>query len=174
MALLIGLIGESERKDFTDVTDEEFAQRVAAMTQTLDRVTCFQLPQRADREDAVQETIRKAWEKRDALRDERLLQTWIIRILLNECHDIRARISRSLPTEELPDLLTPPPEHNALTDALARLDDMHRMPILLHYIEGYSIEEVGQMLQIPVGTVKSRLARGRTRLRALLDEEVFE
>ena len=79
------------RKDFTDVTEEEFAQRVAAMTQTLYRVTCFQLPQRADREDAVQETIRKAWEKRDALRDDRLLQTWIIRILLNECHDIRAR-----------------------------------------------------------------------------------
>ena len=162
------------RKDFTAVTDEEFAQRVAAMTQTLYRVTCFQLPQRADREDAVQETIRKAWEKRDALRDDRLLQTWIIRILLNECHDIRARISRSLPTEELPDLQSPPPEHNALTDALSRLDDMHRMPILLHYIEGYSIEEVAQMLQIPMGTVKSRLARGRMRLRALLDEEVFE
>lgn len=156
------------------MTDEEFARRIAAMTQTLYRVTCLQLPQRADREDAVQETIRKAWEKRDALRDDTLLKTWVIRILLNECHDIRLRNSRSLPTDEIPGLHTPPPEHNDLTDALARLDDMHRLPILLHYIEGYSIDEVAQMLQIPAGTVKSRLARGRARLRTLLDEEVFE
>jgi len=84
------------------------------------------------------------------------------------------RNQRSLPTEELPGLQTPPPEHNDLGEAIARLDDMHRLPIQLHYIEGYSIEEVAQMLQIPSGTVKSRLARGRARLRTLLDEAAID
>lgn len=162
------------RKDHADVTDEEFAQRIAALRDALYRVTCFQLPQRADREDAVQETIRKAWEKRDGLRDDSLLKTWVIRILLNECHDIRARNQRALPTEELPGLQSPPPEHNALNESIARLDDVHRLPIQLHYIEGYSIDEVAQMLQIPSGTVKSRLSRGRAKLRTLLDEEEID
>jgi len=156
------------------VTDEEFAQRIAALRPALYRITCFQLPQCADREDAVQETIRKAWEKRTDLREDALLKTWVIRILLNECHDVRTRNQRSLPTEDLPSLQTPPPEHNALGEAIDRLDDMHRLPILLHYIEGYSIDEVAEMLQIPSGTVKSRLSRGRGRLRTLLDEEAVD
>ena len=63
------------------MTKEEFAQRIVAMTEVLHRVAWSQLGQAADREDAVQETIRRAWEKRDRLRDERYMQTWVIRIL---------------------------------------------------------------------------------------------
>ena len=64
--------------------NEEVTQAILGMTDTLYRVACAQLRQRADREDAVQECLRKAWEKRHLLRDERYLQTWVIRILLNE------------------------------------------------------------------------------------------
>ena len=76
------------------VSNEEFTRAILDMTNTLYRVAATQLRQRADREDAVQECLRKAWEKRHRLRDERYLQTWVIRILLNECHTIQRRMAQ--------------------------------------------------------------------------------
>lgn len=52
------------------------------------------------------------------------------------------------------------------------LDDKHRLPVVLHYVEGYSLEEIADMLRIPTGTVKSRLSRARERLKGLLEGEV--
>ena len=48
------------------------------------------------------------------------------------------------------------------------------MPILLYYIEGYDVKEVASILRIPQGTVKSRLNRGRSKLKEICREEVFE
>ena len=153
--------------------NEEFTQAILGMTDTLYRVAATQLRQRADREDAVQECLRKAWEKRHRLREERYLQTWVIRILLNECHTIQRRMARTMPAEEVP-AVQHDREEGLLKAALLRLEERYRVPILLHYLEGYSVAEVAAILRVPQGTVKTRLARGRKALKALLDEEVFE
>ena len=156
-----------------NVTNEAFARAIEAMIQTLYRVSCTQLRSAADREDAVQEALRRAWEKRYTLRDERYLQTWVVRILLNECDRIRRRSRRAIPSAEVPAV-----QHGqgdgALKQAVLDLEEGLRLPILLHYIEGYSVAEVARMLRLPQGTVKSRLSRGRERLRIMLKEEVFE
>ena len=139
------------------------------------RVACLQLPQRADREDAVQEAIRKAWEKRDSLHSEQHLQTWMVRILLNECHNLQRKGRRCVPVEEVYALSTPAPQRDQeLRWALQSLEERYRMPILLHYIEGLPIRQVAQALRIPQGTVQSRLARGRKLLQQALAEEVLE
>ena len=153
------------------MTRDEFAQRITEMTPTLYRVSCSYLRQGCDREDAVQETLRKAWEKRASLRDERFLQTWVIRILINECRSLCRRASRVVPAEEIRAVHS---DVRPLQEALLALEEKYRLPILLHYIEGCSVEETAHMLRIPQGTVKSRLSRGRAKLRMLLDEEVFE
>lgn len=153
--------------------NEEFTQAILGMTDTLYRVACAQLRQRADREDAVQECLRKAWEKRHLLRDERYLQTWVIRILLNECHTMQRRMARTLPTGEVP-AVQHPREDGALKEALLQLEERYRVPILLHYLEGYSVAEVAKILRVPQGTVKTWLSRGRKALKAILNEEVFE
>ena len=77
------------------VTKEVFASRVEEMIPVLYRVcrAHFSLPQ--DREDAVQEALVRAWEKRDTLRDERYMQTWLIRILLNVCNGIHRKRRRA-------------------------------------------------------------------------------
>jgi RNA polymerase sigma-70 factor (ECF subfamily) len=54
--------------------------------------------------------------------------------------------------------------------SLAQLDDMFRLPLLLHYYHGLSMVEIGGILDIPPGTVKSRLAAGRTKLRAAMKD----
>ena len=59
-------------------------------------------------------------------------------------------------------------------DCLFQLEERERMPVVLYYIEGYTIQQVASILRIPQGTVKSRLDRGRRQLRDICREEVFE
>lgn len=152
--------------------NEEFARAILDMMGTLYRVAGTQLRQQADREDAVQECLRKAWEMRHRLRDERYLQTWVIRILLNECHTMQRRMARTLPTGDVPAVQQR--REGRLKEALLQLEERYRLPILLHHIEGYDVAETAAILRIPQGTVKTRLARGRKALKAILNEEVFE
>lgn len=156
------------------MTKEEFARRIVAMTDVLYRVAWSQLRQEADREDAVQETIRRAWEKRDRLRDERYMQTWVVRILLNVCDTQRRKNARMLPQEHIPAASRVDGRDTPLLDALFTLEEKFRLPLQLRYVEGYSVAEVARMLRLPEGTVKSRLSRGRSKLKALLEEEVFQ
>lgn len=156
------------------MTDDEFAQQVTSMTQTLYRVCYAQLRQPCDREDAVQEALRKCWQKRGQLRDTRYLQTWVIRVLINECHNIQRRAARIRPSDTLPErAVTPQPMGSTrLHDALLALDEKLRMPIVLYYMEGYSVADVSGMLRVPQGTVKSRLRRGREELKNLLMQPI--
>ena len=156
------------------MTREDFARRILAMSPMLYRLCYTQLPQPADREDAVQETIRRAWEHRDKLRDERYMQTWVVRILLNVCDTQRRRSRRMLPVDVLPETGVKEPEVSPLLEALCALEERYRLPIQLYYLEGYDLKEVAAMLHLPQGTVKSRMARGKARLKNMLNEEVFE
>ena len=156
------------------MTKEEFARRIVAMTDVLYRVAWSQLLQEADREDAVQETIRRAWEKRDRLRDERYMQTWVIRILLNVCDTQRRKNARMLPQENIPAASRDDGRDTPLLDALFALEEKFRLPLQLRYVEGYTVAEVARMLRLPEGTVKSRLSRGRDKLKTMLEEEVFD
>ena len=154
---------------------DEFSRRIIDMIPMLHRVAWSQLAQAADREDAVQETIRRAWEKRSRLRDERYMQTWVVRILLNVCDDMRRRAQRMSPEEWL-DVASEDQtgRETPMLDALMSLEEKFRLPLQLRYVEEYSVSEVARMLRLPQGTVKSRLARGRDKLRQILREEVFE
>ncbi len=157
------------------MTGETFEASVTDLMQTLYRVTCSQLSVEADREDAVQEALRRAWEKKDSLINESYFRTWIVRILLNVCHDIQRERQRMIPAASVPE---PPPGPVApsvdLKECLLRLEERERMPILLYYLEGYDVREIASILRIPQGTVKSRLKRGRGQLRDICREEVFE
>jgi RNA polymerase sigma-70 factor (ECF subfamily) len=141
------------------------------MMQTLYRVSYAQLSQGCDRDEAVQECLCRAWQKRHQLRDERYMQTWVIRILINECHNIQRKRGHELPLEELPERVAPADADYELHDALLSLDETLRLPILLHYIEGFSISEIARIVRWPQGTVKSRMLRGRRELKRILSGE---
>jgi len=154
------------------MTSGEFSERIVSMMQTLYRISCSQLSQRCDRDDAVGECLLKAWQKRHQLRDERYMQTWVVRILINECHNINKKRSRTSSLDEIPDSAAPADADHELRDALLGLDESLRLPILLYYIEGYSVKEVAKILRIAQGTVKSRMSRGRQKLKEVINWEV--
>ena len=142
------------------------------MEKTLYHVTCGILRSEADREDAVQECICKAWEKCGSLKDEGAFRAWVTRILINECYNIGRRSRRLVLPEEMPEETAPPPPDLSLREAILALDRIYRIPVILFYIEGFSIREIAGILRIPEGTVKSRLHTGRSRLRSALEEDV--
>ena len=159
------------------MTNEAFTEAIIRMTPTLYRIARGQLVIEEDQKDAVQEAIRRSWEKRTGLKDERYLQTWVIRILINACHDIQRHSKREYPVSEIADspvYLPEREEHSDLRDALLHLKDKYRIPVILHYIEGYDVKHVAEILKIPVSTVKTRLMRGRSGLRDILKEEALE
>ena len=154
--------------------EKEFAARIWTMRQTLFRICFSQLPSAQDREDAVQEALARAWRKRSQLREEDYLQTWLVRILLNVCHDMQRRGQRMVPTAEIELPVQDTSPDGALREALLALPEKYRLPILLYYLEGYSLRQVAQMLRIPENTVKTRLSRGRQQLKERLHEEVLD
>jgi RNA polymerase sigma-70 factor (ECF subfamily) len=114
--------------------------------------------------------------------------TWLYRIALNVCRDeIKRRARRpyaasSLATDDQPDPLAaipsdePGPDEVAETherrrlvqEAIARLPEHHRTPLVLRDLEGLSYEQIGEVLGAAVGTVKSRINRARLALKAEL------
>ncbi len=153
------------------MTHEEFADRIVAMQDTLYRVATTILPQLCDREDAVQSAIEKAWAKRGRLRDDAAMKQWVIRILINECYALLRPRKREQPCETLPEREASPDANKSLYSLFTSLDEKYRLPMVLYYVEGYTVEEVSRMLKLPQGTVKSRLHRGRTLLKETLDME---
>jgi len=117
-------------------------------------------------------------------------KAWILRIVTNECYDQLRRKQRR-PEDSLDDLAVEPDHSATLTDehelpedyalrqelgeaiqkGLMTLPPDQRMVIVLADIQGYSYEEIAEMMGVAIGTVKSRLNRGRTRLRDLLLEQ---
>ena len=151
------------------MTDVDYMARVQAMERKLYRVAHALLWNDADCADAIQEAVVKGWLKRESLRNPEWLETWLTRILINECKRLRARRQPVISVPSVPF----EPDDRALHDALQALEEKYRLPIQLHCIEGYDVAEVARMLRLPQGTVKSRMARGRTKLRELLEEEVL-
>lgn len=147
------------------MTTQAFSERIVGMQDTLYRVTYSILSEPFDREDAVQTAIQKAWQKQAMLRDDRYMQTWVIRILLNECYALLRKRRREMPTESMPERVAPPDADPFWHELLFTLKEELRIPLVLHYVIGYPIELVAKMLHIPQGTVKSRLSRARTLLR---------
>lgn len=149
----------------------EFIGRVRDCERRLYRVARTMLSSEADCEDAVQEALLRAWAKLHTLREEAYLETWLIRILINQCKTFYRRRSPAQ-VELTEDIPYPETFESPLLDALKELPSKPGIAIELHYIEGYSVKECARILGVPEGTVKWRLSQGRSLLKRAIGEEV--
>ncbi len=151
------------------MTRTDFAARVLACERRLYRVARTLLRSDADCEDAVQEALLRAWARLDTLRVESYFETWLIRILINQCKGFyRAKREHVPLTEDIPAHAEP---DSGVLDALHALPPKPRVALELHCVEGYSVAECARILGVPEGTVKWRLSQGRRLLKRELGEE---
>lgn len=130
----------------------------------------------ADAEDLVQETFGKAITRLHQLRQADHARQWLFRILRNEyLHRVRDdRKRKAVPLDSVAEAATTVPDavpavdSNDLQAALNDLDESFRTPLILFYFEDFSYRDIAEQLELPLGTVMSRLARAKTYLRARL------
>lgn len=153
-----------------------FASLVEQHRHRLYTLAARELSSPADAEDAVQETLIRAWKALPRFRAEATFSTWLYRICLNAVHDQRARSQRGGGVA-LDELAEPADPRDAIMEAelsgelqraLAALDDTYRTAVLLYDVLGRSYAEISAVLGVPEGTVKSRIFRGRSELARLL------
>jgi RNA polymerase sigma-70 factor, ECF subfamily len=162
------------------------AARQAAFHELVDRyhrrvfgICLHTLGSPSDAEDATQETFLKLARHAASFRGEAKLSTWLYRVARNVCTDqVRHDARRPSTPVADPGVLDEAPseaDRAAGTDealvvraALGSLDPSSRQALLLVAVEGLSYQEAGAALDLPVGTVKSRVSRARSRLAALL------
>jgi RNA polymerase sigma-70 factor (ECF subfamily) len=135
------------------------------------------LGDRVDAEDAVHDACLLAWQKWSTLRDQHLFERWFQRILVNTCRDRLRRGARWQVVDVSAELSVPGVDEFAATDrrtdvgmALARLAPDDRVILALRYYRDLTVEDIGQLLGIPPGTVKSRLHHALKRLHGALGD----
>lgn len=149
---------------------------------------------RADAEDLVQETYMKAWRAYDSYEEGTNLRAWLFRIMTNTyINKYNAKMRRPTETElddveelylyrrlgtidqsrmsasaedQMMELFT----DDEVKNAIEELPETFRMPLLLSDVDGFSYKEIAEMLDIPIGTVMSRLHRGRKAMQKRLYE----
>jgi RNA polymerase sigma-70 factor, ECF subfamily len=140
------------------------------------RLATLILRDRAEAEDATQEAIARAWSCWGTLRDRSRFDAWFDRILVNVCRN-RMRHVRTIHVVALDDALDVPAADShgattarlALEPAFAQLSPEQRIIVVLRYWRDLSVEEIADRLQIPTGTVKSRLHYALKSLRSAIE-----
>jgi RNA polymerase sigma-70 factor (ECF subfamily) len=162
------LIREASRGD-----RDAFAALAAPRLDRLFATATLILRDRGRAEDAVQETLVRAWRDLRSLRDPERLDAWLRRLLVNACRDESRRGRRHesnlrlLPDHDRPtaDSSGALADRDAIDRGLVQLSTDHRAVIVHHYYLGLSLAEIADTFGIPVGTAKSRLHHARLALR---------
>lgn len=130
-----------------------------------------------DINEAIQQTIILVYKKINQLKNDKSFGTWIMKILVNQCKKIwnqnNKRDEKHIELEDNIKFTTPEKEdYSFVNKAMEKLSDEYKEVTILYYYDEFSIKEISKILNIPKGTVKSRLARARQTLSKLLKEEV--
>jgi RNA polymerase sigma-70 factor, ECF subfamily len=161
--------------------ETDFEELVSLYYPSLYRFALSLTHQESDAGDLTQQTFYVWARKGHQLLDRSKVKSWLFTTLHREYLQHRRKFTRysecdlSEAEHELPEV--PPVPHSgvdgsAVLDALGRLDPLFKGPVALFYLEDYSYLEIGQILEIPLGTVKSRISRGIAQMQqSLADSE---
>ena len=163
-----GMIKKARKGD-----GEAFTRLMQAHMQDMYKTAWAILRNDEDAADAVSDTILACWEKLYQLKQDRYFKTWMIRILINNCNAILQKkrgIADPGTPEEKERFLEIPYVEKGYQEAewrevLNGIEEKYRLVLLLYYMEGFSVKEIGRILEMPEATVRTRLARGRARLK---------
>ncbi len=151
---------------------KELGEMMIAGTDEFYRIAKSILKEDADCQDAVQEAVSKAFAKIDTLREKKYAKTWFTRILLNECSGmLRQRKREASYNEQISGEEADQHQYSDLYQKIMALEIEYRMPLVLYYLNQYTIKEIGQMLNLGESAVKMRLSRARKMMRRMYEQE---
>lgn len=154
------------------MTNEQFTCLARQYIDTVYRVAFNYIKSPADAEDITQNVFLKLLQEKKFFESDEHVKHWLIRVTVNECKNlIRSRWWRMESYEDYAQTLSFDNQaQSVLFNAVMALPRKYRIPIYLHYYEGYSTQEIGKILKIPKNTVCTQLKRGRELLKKSLEE----
>jgi len=161
------------------VDESTFEQVVSAHYKSLYRFALSLTHREADACDLTQETFRRFAEKGHQVRDQSKIKAWLFTTLYREFVDVAQYQSRfdeldARTADQQPAPVSAPGERidrTAVRDVLMQLEEPYRTPLVLFYLEDHSYKEIAEILNVPIGTVMSRISRGRELLRRKLEDQ---
>lgn len=136
------------------------------------RLAMVYLGRRADAEDATQEVFLRLLSRAPAFTDGEHQRRWLFQVTANLCRDQLRGFWRKRVVELEDTLPAAAPEEREALAAVMALPEQYRLPIHLHYYEGYSVAEIAEILKLGQSAVKMRLKRGRELLKLELEGSV--
>ncbi len=119
--------------------------------------------------DAVQSALMKAWQNRDSLKNDAGFKSWMVQIVSNESKNYLRR-KPNLPLDDNIPTAEEDQDHIDVKQAVNALPESARLIVMLYYFERYSVKDICILLNLPEGTVHSRLSRAREQLRKELPD----
>ena len=151
----------------------QFNAYAAKYMDTVFRLAFSWLKSPADADDVTQNVLLSLYRTDYQFESDEHVRNWLMKVTVNECRKVWRRPFRS--HENIDDyaetLAFEDPSYQDLFEAIMQLDRDKRTVIVLYYIEGYSIKEIAEILDVPAATIGTRLARARAKLAQYLKEE---
>ena len=154
---------------------QDFERVVPELRLKLQRIALFYLADDDEAEDVVQDVFVRLMTTNPTLQPGKE-KAWLLKVAMNRCRDLwrGAWLKRVVLGSPVFELVPAPDEYSQLADqqemmsAINQLPTMFKEVILLHYYQGYGISEIAEMMDLPEGTISSRLSRGRKKLETIL------
>lgn len=168
MELLIKKAQNGDKEAFISIINEHL--------QMMYKVAKTRLSSEEDIGDAIQETILSAYKSICVLKNTSYFKTWLIKILINKCNDIILKNKKviyvedyyeSIENEDLLEAKVSIEENIVFNETLNSLDESYKTVIVLYYVSGFNTREISEILKEKEGTIKSRLSRGRQKLKEI-------
>ncbi len=138
---------------------------------TLFRVCAVQLGSSSDAEDVVQDVFLKYMSVMPIFNDAEHEKAWFLRVAINRCHDKRrSKFYRDTVSLDSIVQFAKTEGQGYVLEELTKLPEKFRVPLVLHYVEGYSVKEVAEILELTESAVKVRLHRAREKLKIEIEE----
>ena len=150
---------------------DEFINRIGQVKPRLYRTAFLYLGSESLAKDAVDEAEYKAFISLKKLRQPEFFETWLTRILINECKKALRRMKREVPYESAPELSAEDFDSLPLKEAIRKLPHELKEVVILRYFSGFSVVETAKSLDIPQGTVATRQRRALELLKLELTDE---
>ncbi len=154
------------------MNNEEFATRIEKFRGRLYKTALLYLGSEAMALDVVDEAVYKGLCGLWRLRNVEFFDTWMTRILINECHNEQRRQSRFKPLDELPETAVEEFDSLPLKEAIRKLPKELKDVVILRYFSGYTLVETAAALKLPQGTVATRQRKALKLLKLELEGEV--
>lgn len=161
---------------------DAFEQLVIAYRDQVFRLALRMCGNEADADEVAQEAFLSAWKALPNFRGDSRFSTWLYQLTSHAAIDLMRREKRQIAAEDITDVGAPDPApgpqqqaeqsetRQAVRDAMAQLSPEYRQIVVLRFLQELSYEEIGAVLKLPPGTVKSRLNRAKSQLKDILSK----